>query len=236
MHGKHRGKEGQFQISRGCASTNDFDPLKTVPAFDYDYSSLHGMVLKDKEKRRKGEQEDMVQSFDGEWLNTLGQWIADQERFQLEGARPETFALEDVLDHELIFLRVCALADFWHHQPAAFAQTIIDLVIGAHHQQHADLTLVMCGSAHTLSVFFSLSQASTTQTLLSGFFPGIVLEPISGMELIELLDPHLRVRGVITGVPIWKPPTSNMQEKKPEGTGSSQPMQLERVVRGMYGA
>jgi hypothetical protein len=175
-------------------------------------------------------------SFDVEWLNTLGQWIADQERFQLEGARPEAFALEDVLDDEQVFFRVCALADFWHHSAVDFAQTIIDLVIGAHHQQHADLTLVMCGSEHTLSVFLSLGQASTTQTLLSGFFPGIVLEPISAIELIALLGPHLRVRGVITGVPSWKPSTANVQEKKPEGTGPSQPVQLERVVRGMYGA
>src|SRR5439155_14190074 len=127
--------------------------------------------------------------------------IADLERFQLEGAKPEEFALEDVLDDEQVFFRVCALADFWHHQPIDFAQTIIDLVIGAHHQQYADLMLVMCGSAHTLSVFLSLGQASTTQTLLSGFFPGIVLEPISALELARLLDPHLRVWGVITGVP-----------------------------------
>jgi hypothetical protein len=215
---------------------NDFDPLKTFPGFDYDFSFLHGMVLKDEEKRRKSGKEEMVQSFDVKWLNTLGQWIADQERFQLEGTRPEAFALEDVLDDEQVFFRVCALADFWHHQSGDFAQTIIDLVIGAHHQQHADLTLVMCGSAHTLSVFLSLGHASTTQTLLSGFFPGIVLEPLTATELIDLLDPHLRVRGVITGVPSWKPITSNLQEKKPEGTGSSQSVQLERVVRGMYGA
>src|SRR5262249_17358309 len=105
-----------------------------------------------------------------------------------------------------------------------------------HHQQYADLTLVMYGSAHTLSVFLSLGQAATTQTMLSGFFPGIVLESVSSVELIELLNPHLRVRGVVTGVPGWKPSTANLPEKRPEGTGPSQPMQLERVVRGMYGA
>src|SRR5438046_3048194 len=150
---------------------NAFDLLKTFPGFDYDFSFSHGIVLKDEEKRQESEKEKMVQSFDREWLNTLGQWIADLERFQLEGARPEEFALEDMLDNEQIFFRVCALADFWHNRAVDFAQTIIDLVIGAHHQQYADLTLVMCGSVHTLSVFLSLGQGSTTQTMLSGFFP-----------------------------------------------------------------
>ena len=126
----------------------------------------------------------------------------------------------------------CQLTDLTQ----SIAQTIIDLVIGAHHQQYADLMLVMCGSAHTLSVFLSLGQASTTQTMLSGFFPGIVLEPISALELARLLDPHLRVWGVITGVPGWQPSLPNLREKKREERGHSQSVQLERVVRGMYGA
>jgi hypothetical protein len=32
---------------------NDFDSLKTFPGFDYDFSFLHGMVLKDEEKRQE---------------------------------------------------------------------------------------------------------------------------------------------------------------------------------------
>src|SRR5581483_12220913 len=188
----------------------------------------------------------MVPGLDVESLNMLGKLISKLERFELEGAIPEEFDLAELFtESEQAFFCVQGLAGFWEgHASTEFGQHMIDLVIGAHNQRQADLTLVMLGTPQQLSVSISLGTEKATRALLEGIFPGIVLEPISSRELVRQLRPYFRTMGVLTGIPSRKAfdaelrHTQNSRGQNPlaDSSGKQEQAQLERVIRGMYGA
>jgi hypothetical protein len=193
-----------------------------------------------------------VPGFDVETLNMLGKLIGGLERFNLEGSSPQEFDLEDLFDQEgQGFYRIRGLSDFWNRQSGVdFWQHMVDLVIGAHSQHQADLTLVMLGTPQKLTVFLSLGVQKATQTILEGIFPGILLEPISADELAYRLRPHFVATGVMTGIPSRKAfsVSEGQQHSKKQQQDQGQPVtaassagqqelsQLERVARGMHGA
>ena len=192
----------------------------------------------------------MVPGFDVESLNVLGKLIGKLERFNLEGAVPEEFDPRDLLDDgEQAFFCIRGLARFWESKAVAdFGQCMIDLVIGAHNQLQADLTLIMLGTPRKLSVFISLGPKRTTQTILEGIFPGVILEPIATETLMELLYPHFLIKGVVTGIPSNKGFGAGQETAKEKNSlqsnqgqaiqaaaGGQSQSQLERVMRGMYG-
>lgn len=186
----------------------------------------------------------MIPGFDVEAMNMLGKLISRLERYHLEGAAPEEFDPRDLFDeNEQSFFRVQGLSKFWEAESGVdFAQHMADLVIGAHNQQQADLTMVMLGTSSRLSVYVSLGDAQATSTLLQGLFPGIILEPVKVSEIMELIMPYFAIKGVLTGVPSNKSFVQESQSDKNEqnhrpassAKGSVQ-AQLERVIRGMYG-
>jgi hypothetical protein len=186
----------------------------------------------------------MVPGFDIESLNMLGKMISKLERFHLEGAAPANFDPVHLFDDGQRFFRVQGLADFWRHQERVdFGTHMADLVIGAHNQARADLTLVLLGTPQRLSCYISVGSENTTRTLLEGIFPGILLTPVSAPEIVAQLRPHFQTRGVLTGIPSQKtfgPEARNSQggQNRPPAASSGQQeqAQLERVIRGMYGA
>src|SRR5215469_13826694 len=148
----------------------------------------------------------MVPSFDIEVLNKLGKLIAEFERFNLEEMAPEDFDLIELFQEcEQTFFRVRGVSDFWNRQASVdFAQHIVDMVVGAHSQQQAELTLIMLGSPHKLSLFLSLGSEKATRTILEGIFPGIQLEKVETREVVAQLPAHFISKGCITGVPSRK--------------------------------
>ncbi len=188
----------------------------------------------------------MIPGFDVEALNTLGKLISKLERFNLEGAIPEEFDPADLFDeHDQTFFCIQGLADFWEGQAGVdFGQHMIDLVIAAHNQRESDLTLVLLGTPQKLSVFLSLGTEQATHTLLTGIFPGIQLEPVPAHKIIARLRPHFVKMGTLTGIPSRKAFEHEARHEQngqnPDTPGSSagkkEQSQLERVIRGMYGA
>src|SRR5437762_2482668 len=110
--------------------------------------------------------------FDLESLNKLGKLIAELERFNLETMNPEMFDVAELLSGcEQTFFRVRGLSDFWSHQQGVdFAQHMTDMVISAHSQRQAELTLIMLGVGQKLSIFLSLGTEKATRTILEGIF------------------------------------------------------------------
>jgi Helicase HerA, central domain len=188
----------------------------------------------------------MVPGFDTESLNMLGKLIGKLERYHLEGAIPAEFDPVDLLDDNgQSFFRIDGLANFWQQRGSIdFGTHMIDLVIGAYNQHRADLTLIMLGTPQRLSCYLSLGTQKNTRTLLEGIFPGIMLTPIATAELSLRLRPHLLTRGILTGIPSGKTFSSLGRESQqgymsaPGSLSSrlSEQSQLERVIRGMYGA
>jgi hypothetical protein len=188
----------------------------------------------------------MVPGFDVESLKVLGRLIGGLERFSLENAVPERFDPADLFDEgEQTFFLIQGMADFWSRQSGVdFWQHMVDLVIGAHSQRRADLTMVTLGTPRMLSVLISLGSEKATRTILEGIFPGIRLLPVTAEELALTLSSHLAVQGVITGVPSHKGSgpegRDGQREQEPaqfdRSHGGASRAQLERVVRGMYGA
>jgi hypothetical protein len=184
--------------------------------------------------------------FDAESLNILGKLISKFERFHLEGAVPAIFDAASLFDdNEQSFFRIEGLADFWRHQQNVdFGTHMVDLVAGAHNQSRADLTLALLGTPQKLSCYISLGTQKTTRTLLEGIFPGIVLRPVSTVDIIAQLPPHFLSRGVLTGIPSRKSfgmeGRGNHKERTSLFAGNAAPQQeqsqLERIIRGMYGA
>ncbi len=190
--------------------------------------------------------------FDRDWLNVLGKMIGGLERFQLEGVTPDEFDLSDLLDEDSqVFYSIQGLADFWKRaQGVDFGQYMTDIVIAAHTQRKADLTLIMIGTPQKLSLYLSLGSQETTRTILEGVFPGIMLEPCSASELFLQLEDLLYTKGVLTGIPSRKAfgqdsrQSGGQEEQKPGGSSQqAQPpaadrqnqSQLERIIRGMHG-
>jgi hypothetical protein len=189
---------------------------------------------------------EMVPGFDVESLKVLGRLIGGLERFSLENAVPEQFDPAELLDEDgQTFFLIQGMADFWSRQSGVdFWQYVVDLVIGAHSQRQADLTLVMLGTPRMLSVLLSLGSEKATRTILEGIFPGIRLQAVTSEELALTLPSHFEEQGVITGIPSRKSvgPEGHdeQQEQDPNqparaNRGQSR-SQLERVVRGMHGA
>ncbi|BCL80640.1 ATP-binding protein [Ktedonobacteria bacterium brp13] len=195
----------------------------------------------------------MVPGFDRDSLNTLGGLISNYERFHLEGAYPEPFNPEVFFDEEeQSFFAIRGLADFWSRQASNhFFRRFVDLVMSAHTQQQADLTFVILGTPQRLAVFISLGQEQITHTLLEGIFPGIQLAKVSTQALSAQIQAHFQEQGVVIGVPGRKDFSSGMKstgqstafssqqytenDAAPEGS-EMQEGQIERVIRGMYGA
>jgi hypothetical protein len=186
----------------------------------------------------------MAPGFDMKSLNELGKLIGTLERLNLEGAVPAEFQPEDLLDDEQqAFFQVQGLADFWtRDQNGDFKNHSIDMVISAHGQRMADLTLILLGTPQRLSIYLSLGPEQTTQTLLEGIFPGIHLQRVSREKLITLIKPHCKVQGVLTGIPSRKEYTPEHFDQPQQSrqaapsTGQQSQSLLERVIRGMYGA
>src|SRR5689334_7493547 len=188
----------------------------------------------------------MVPGFDVESLKVLGRLIGGLERFALENAVPEQFDPADLFDEgEQTFFLIQGMADFWSRQSGIdFWQHMVDLVIGAHSQRQADLTLVMLGTPRMLSVLLSLGSEKATRTILEGIFPGIRLQHVTTEELALTLPVHFVVQGVITGIPSRKnfgPEEHDEQREQgpnqpARSNGGQSRSQLERVVRGMHGA
>jgi hypothetical protein len=179
----------------------------------------------------------MIPGFDVESLNKLGKLISRLERFHLEGATPDVFDADDLFDEdEQVFFAVQGLADFWSNSTVVdFAQYMTDLVIGAHNQSHADLTLVMLGTPEDLSIFLSLGTASTARAILEGIFPGIILDPIAAPEILGRLRTCCAVKGLLTGIPSRNQRNEQGQKIADPQRQRDQPL-LERVIRGMHGA
>jgi hypothetical protein len=188
----------------------------------------------------------MVPGFDVESLKVLGRLIGGLERFALENAVPEQFDPADLFDDgEQAFFLIQGMADFWSRQNGVdFWQHMVDLVIGAHSQRQADLTMVMLGTPRMLSVLISLGSEKATRTILEGIFPGIRLQSVTSEELALTLSSHFAVQGVITGIPSRKTSGTEGRDEQQEQnqmqmaramSGQSR-SQLERVVRGMHGA
>src|SRR5579884_1963979 len=193
----------------------------------------------------KVQDREQAPGFDPKSLNALGKLISELERFNLEGAIPEEFSPDDLFEEsEQTFFHVQGLADFWMKESGAdFKYYTIDMVISAHGQRQADLTMVMLGTPRQLSVYISLGTEETTRTLLEGIFPGVRMEKVTRDELVALIRPHCLVQGVLTGVPSRKDysPERFNDPKKSGGAQTAQASQqnqslLERVIRGMYGA
>ncbi len=185
----------------------------------------------------------MVPGFEIEDLNKLGKLIAEFERFKLEEMTPEDFDLVDLFQEcEQTFFRVRGLSDFWNRQASVdFAQHVVDMVVGAHSQQQAELTLIMLGNAHKLSIFLSLGSEKATRTILEGIFPGIQLEKVEIREVVDQLPLHFISKGCITGVPSRKGSGMERRDERSEPQqadipGKQDQAQLERVIRGMCGA
>ncbi len=179
----------------------------------------------------------MIPGFDIESLNKLGKLIAELERFHLEGAAPGDFAVADLLDdEEQSFFAVRGLADFWSESSVVdFAQHMTDLVIGAHNQRQADLTMVMQGTPRELSIFISLGNTDTARAILEGIFPGIILEPVPTSQLVERLRACCLIKGLLTGIPSRNLRNEQGQKIADPQRQQDQPL-LERVIRGMHGA
>src|SRR5579884_4178321 len=179
----------------------------------------------------------MIPGFDIESLNKLGKLIAELERFHLEGAAPGDFAVADLLDdEEQSFFAVRGLADFWSESSVVdFAQHMTDLVIGAHNQRQADLTMVMLGTPRELSIFISLGNTDTARAILEGIFPGIILEPVPTSQLVERLRACCLIKGLLTGIPSRNLRNEQGQKIADPQRQQDQPL-LERVIRGMHGA
>ncbi|EFH84192.1 ATP-binding protein [Ktedonobacter racemifer] len=189
----------------------------------------------------------MVPGFDVESLNKLGKLIAGLERYNLEGAAPETFDAIDLLEEgEQAFFKIKGLTDFWsQNKEMDFAHHVVDIVIGAHHQRHADLTFLLLGTGTKLAVYISLGTEKTTRSILEGVFPGIVLEPVATQDLVALLRFPFKAQGLLTGIPSRKAfdPNRPSVQSEQDGqqvshnvNGSKDQAQMERVIRGMHGA
>jgi hypothetical protein len=186
----------------------------------------------------------MIPGFDADSLTMLGQLIGKLERFNLEGSVPADFDPVSLFDEEQSFFRVEGLADFWSRQDGGdFGIHMIDLIIGAHNQHQSDLTFVLLGNQYRLSCYLSLGTQKNTRTLLEGIFPGIVLTPISVIELAMAIRPHFQYKGILTGIPSHKAFGIEGQDRPKESSNNPSAMkqqqgraQLERVIRGMYGA
>src|SRR5258708_14734935 len=188
----------------------------------------------------------MVPGLDIESLNAQGKLISRLERFELEGAIPKEFDLAELFhESEQTFFCVQGLASFWNgHAGAEFGQHVVDLVIGAHNQRQVDLTLVMLGTPQKLAIYISLGTEQTTRTLLEGMFPGIILESISPQELAGRLPSHFTTMGILTGIPGHKAFNDKMRDSRNshgqnalmDAAERQEHTQLERVIRGMYGA
>jgi hypothetical protein len=186
----------------------------------------------------------MVPGFDVESLKVLGRLIGGLERFALENAVPEQFDPADLFDEgDQTFFLIQGMADFWSRQNGVdFWQHMVDLVIGAHSQRQADLTMVMLGTPRMLSVLISLGSEKATRTILEGIFPGIRLQSVTSEELALTLSSHFAVQGVITGIPSRKITGAEGRDEQQEqnqmarSMGGQSRSQLERIVRGMHGA
>lgn len=189
----------------------------------------------------------MLSSFSQEWLNTLNSYIDKLERSFLDGMTPDEFHLDDLLDtNKQPFFHIRGLSDFWSAHPGVnFGQHITDLITGAHNRTQTAVTLVVAGTPERLSVFLSLGNALTTQTMLAGLLPGIHLDPAPARSLTRLLEPHFQVKGVISGIPSYKTARADgaSPRKKASSSGgdaanSDAPASssLDRVIRGMQGA
>ncbi|GHO57221.1 ATP-binding protein [Ktedonobacter robiniae] len=189
----------------------------------------------------------MVPGFDVESLNKLGKLIAGLERYNLEGSAPETFDAVDLLEEgEQAFFQVKSLTNFWsQNKEMDFAHHVVDIVMGAHHQRHADLSFLLLGTEAKLAVYISLGTEKTTRSILEGVFPGIVLEPVATQDLAALLRFPFKSQGILTGIPSRKAfdpdrPSAQSESGAQNVThavnGAKDQSQLERVIRGMHSA
>ena len=198
-----------------------------------------------------------IPGFDIESLNVLGKLIGKLERFHLEGAVPQDFDPQDLLEgSEQSFFCIQGLSNFWNPEAAGrsggggganFGQYMADLVIASHNQHQSDLTMIILSAPRRTSIYMSLGTEKTTRSILEGLFPGIELDPITVEDLIATLRLHFVVKGVITGIPSNKSfgagvdALSASQHTLNSSVASqhqeqSQQQQLERIIRGMYGA
>jgi DNA helicase HerA-like ATPase len=195
----------------------------------------------------------MIPGFDVETSNVLGRLIGQFERFHLEGSTPQEFDPQDLfVGSEQVFFRIRGLASFWQssiRHPGAtnphvnFGQYMSDLVIAAHNQPQADLTLLILGTPHKTTVYLSLGSEQATRTILEGIFPGIQMERFSAKEINDMLPAHFRHKGIITGIPSNKSfgtGTEIQRAAYAQQAGNApfnlDQIQLERVVRGMHSA
>src|SRR5437899_406427 len=198
----------------------------------------------------------MIPGFDVESLNVLGKLIGRLERFHLEGAVPQDFDPQDILEgSEQAFFCIQGLSSFWTPEAsnrssggaANFGQYMADLAMASHNQHHSDLTLIILSAPRQTRLYMSLGTEKTTRSILEGLFPGIELDPISVRDLTMMLRQHFVVKGVITGIPSNKgfgagidalsasQHTLNSNVASQQNQDQSQ-QQVERIIRGSYGA
>nr|BBH87492.1 hypothetical protein KTC_22430 [Thermosporothrix sp. COM3] len=178
----------------------------------------------------------MIPGFDVESLNKLGKLIAGLERYNLEGASPEPFDPADLLEEsEQAFFHIHGLGNFWK-APHEFIHRLVDLVVSAHHQRHTDLTFLLLGTQQQIALYLSLGSEKATRSALEGLFPGISFSPASPKDLLHRLRGHLRVQGVVTGIPSRRAFTPNHLKEDEQPHSPPERTPLERVIRGMDGA
>ncbi len=185
----------------------------------------------------------MFSTFDDKALARLNKYIEYLERTFLEDAVPGAFSMRDILAEKQTFFTIQGLADFWSARPNIhFAQYFTDLATGAHHQSFEELTLILQGSPAGLALYLSLGDEETTRSMLEGILPGIVLALTPAWPLLDSLPEHLTTAGLLTGIPSRKPGELLVENEQEETNGQQQRAdargisQLERVIRGMYGA
>lgn len=190
----------------------------------------------------------MFSGFDVKLLKALGERIDGLERRSLERTTPNEFDLADILDGHSFF-KVEGLANFWDAQADVdFRQYMVDMIVGAHDQQHGDITFVLVGNVQDVAAFLSLGNPGMTKSLLKGILPGIRLGAGPETRLAHRLSRHFQTKGLICGIPSRKRFSHEQAPQKNEGKHNSARLQssgfsasqnisqLERIVRGMYGA
>src|SRR5215813_13832552 len=116
----------------------------------------------------------VIPGFDIESLNVLGKLIGKLERFHLEGAIPQDFDPQELLEgSEQSFFCIQGLSNFWNPEtanrsgsPANFGQYMADLVIASHNQHNADLTLIILSAPRRNSIYMSLGGEKMTRSIL----------------------------------------------------------------------
>jgi DNA helicase HerA-like ATPase len=152
------------------------------------------------------------------------------ERPQLAGKIPAGLSLAHELDG-LSFVRLGGLA--YPERPADnddFFQRVADFATGAHACQNW-LSFVVVGSAEGVNLWFALQDEITIQSLLSGYFPGVLFPENPVVDLGTRLIRQCSWMGVVSGIPSTEKSAPTQNETPHPAPRAS----LDRIVRSMRG-